>query len=225
MGRQPGEVGSSLNENMKMGKAKIALYLSEQTPEDKIRSTTTIHSSLVTNVVTFPEPNPALTSYLSAISNVEKRLEAISMMEHNLETERSLLKGDLSTLDSLTGQLASYVENIANGNPATLQLAGFELASEPVPIGQLSPPQDLRCLTADIDGQVNLKWTRVRGATSYFVECATDPTAAWTQADVTTRSSTVAMGLKSGTKYWFRVRALGAAGYSGWSASSQKMAA
>ena len=93
-------------------------------------------------------------------------------MEQNLETERSLLRESVVSLDDLTVQLAVYVENVANGNGATMQLAGFQLANPPVPIGQLPPPQNLRGSTADIDGNVMLKWNSVHGAKSYFVECA-----------------------------------------------------
>jgi hypothetical protein len=40
-----------------------------------------------------------------------------------------------------------------------------------------------------------------------------------------TRTTSKASGLTSGTKYWFRVRAVGAAGLSGGSEPAQKMAA
>ena len=208
-----------------MAKAKIALRLGEQTPEEKVDSDTVIHGSMAEHAVVFPTPNPALTAYNTAISNVASRLTAISMMEQNLTTERSLLADDVTELDNLTTQLAAYVENRADGDAATIQLAGFELANDPTPIGQLPPPQDLRGSTADIDGNVLLKWKRVHGARSYFVECATNPTGTWTQVGVSTRVSITATGLVSGTKYWFRVRALGAAGFSGWSDPAQKMAA
>ena len=92
------------------------------------------------------------------------------------------------------------------------------------PIGQPAPPQDLRSQTADIDGTVKLKWKRVRGTKSFFVECATSGSGPCNQIKVTSRASATAAGLTSGTKYWFRVRAFGTAGFSGWSEPTQKMA-
>ncbi len=209
----------------KMPKAKIALYLSELTPEEKVNQAHTINNLMANHVAEFPTPKPTLTAYNGAANNVGARLATISIMEQNLETERTLLADDVAKLDDLTTQLASYVENVAAGDAAVMELAGFKLANPPTPIGQLPPPQDLRGQTASIDGVVNLRWKRVRGTKSYFVECATNPNGPWNQIDVTSRASATATGLTSGTKYWFRVRAFGTAGFSGWSDPAQKMAA
>jgi len=208
-----------------MGKAKIALRLNELTPEQKAAHAHVINGLMANHVLVFATPNPPLTAYNTAALNVDSRLSTIAVMEQNLETERSLLRESVTTLDELTVQLADYVENVANGNGATMQLAGFQLANPPAPIGQLAPPQYLRGLTADIDGTVKLRWKGVRGARSYFVECAANSNGPWNQIEVTTRVGTTAVGLTSGTKCWFRVRAIGTAGFSGWSDPAQKMAA
>ena len=208
-----------------MAKSKIALRIGEFSPEEKVNFTTVVQGNLAANAGTFPAPNPALAALNTARSNLDARLKAISSAESNLESERSQARADEAALDGLLTQLASYVENVANGSAATIQLSGFDLAQEPAPIGLLPPPENLQGTTADIEGNVNLKWNSVRGAKSYFVECATNPNGPWTQAEVTTRVSIVAKGLTGGTKYWFRVRALGAAGFSGWSDAVQKMAA
>ena len=63
------------------------------------------------------------------------------------------------------------------------------------------------------------------GGCSYVVECATNPNGPWTQVAVTTRANYTATGLASGTKYWFHVRAAGAAGPGPWSELVVKMAA
>lgn len=208
-----------------MAKPKIALYLSELTPEQKAAQAHTINNLMANHVTEFPAPKPTLTAYNGAANNVDARLATISIMEQNLETERTLLTDDVATLDNLTTQLASYVENQAAGDGAIMELAGFKLANPPVPIGQLPPPQDLRAQTASVDGDIKLRWKAVRGTKSYFVECATNPSGPWNQIDVTSRASATATGLVAGTKYWFRVRAFGTAGFSGWSNPAQKMAA
>ena len=89
----------------------------------------------------------------------------------------------------------------------------------------LRPPQNLLGIATDIEGQTKLKWNLVRGAKSYIVECATSPDGPWVQVTVTTRISCLATNLTPGTKYWFRVRAVGAAGLSGWSDPAAKLAA
>ena len=63
------------------------------------------------------------------------------------------------------------------------------------------------------------------GASSYVFECATNPNGPWTPVEVTSRASTVATELTSGTKYWFHMRAGGAAGPDPWSEPVVKMAA
>lgn len=208
-----------------MAKPKIALHLSDLTPDQKAAQAHTINNLMANHVTEFPTPNPTLTAYNTAASNVDARLATISIMEQNLETERTMLADDVAKLDDLTTQMASYVENQAAGDAAVMELAGFQLASTPTPIGQLPPPQDLRGQTASVDGTVTLRWKSVRGTKSYFVECATNPNGPWNQIDVTSRASATATGLTSGTKYWFRVRAFGTAGFSGWSDPAQKMAA
>ena len=208
-----------------MGKPKIALGLGELSPAEKVSFATGVHGAVASHSTEFVTPVPKLTNLNTAISNLDSRLAAIAVMESNLEAEKTLARENETTLDDALTQLASYVETTANGNASIIQLSGFHLASEPTPIGPLSPPENLQGSTADIEGNVNLKWNRVKGSRSYFVECATNQAGPWTQVDVTTRVSTVATGLVSGTKYLFRVRALGAAGFSGWSAPAQKMAA
>jgi len=46
----------------------------------------------------------------------------------------------------------------------------------------------------------------------------------WTLGVVSTKSSATLSGLTSGTKYWFRVAAIGAAGQGAWSDPATKMA-
>jgi len=208
-----------------MGKPKIALGLTDLTPAQTVSFATGVHGGVASHVTTFVAPVPALTVLNTLISNLDSRLGAIAMMESNLEAEKTVARENKAAVDDALTQLATYVETTANGDAATIQLSGFNLANEPTPIGPLPPPANLRGSTADTEGNVNLRWNRVKGARSYVVECATNPTGLWTQVDVTTRVSTIATGLVSGAKCWFRVRAVGAAGFSGWSDPAQKMAA
>ncbi|PYS47941.1 MAG: hypothetical protein DMF68_14680 [Acidobacteria bacterium] len=78
----------------------------------------------------------------------------------------------------------------------------------------------------DHDGEVDLQWDTVRGARSYVIEISADPptNTSWQHKTVSTKSRATIEGLTSGTKYWFRVAAVGANGQSGWSDPATKIA-
>ena len=108
---------------------------------------------------------------------------------------------------------------------ATLISSGMEVATVSTPVGPLAAPQGLQATTSASEGQVETKCDAVFGASSYVFECATNPNGPWTPVEVTSRASTVATELTSGTKYWFHMRAGGAAGPDPWSEPVVKMAA
>ena len=206
-------------------KATIALRLSLMSPEQKINFVTLVISALTSHAPTFPTPNPPLAGLTAAKGNLSTRLTSIGTMASNLDAEKLGAVSSEQGLDDLIVQLATYVENIAKGDPEVILLSGFDLAQEPTPIGELPPPENLRTSATDIEGQLRLKWGAVRGAKSYIVECAQSANGPWTQVTVTARANHSVDGLTAGTKYWFRVRAVGAAGMSGWSDPAVKMAA
>ncbi|MHB8521330.1 MAG: fibronectin type III domain-containing protein [Limisphaerales bacterium] len=92
------------------------------------------------------------------------------------------------------------------------------------PVGPVAVPQYQQATMGDNEGTDDLQWEPVSGANSYVVEYSPNPTGPWTQSAIVTRSSHTVGGLTSGTKYWFRVRAVGAAGPGPWSDPAMKMA-
>jgi len=90
--------------------------------------------------------------------------------------------------------------------------------------GPLAPPQNVVVFAGDNEGSVTVKWEPVRGAMSYQLEHTTDPNvpSSWVNHTNTTRSEALYTGLASGTRMWFRVRGLGAAGEGAWSDPSVK---
>jgi hypothetical protein len=65
---------------------------------------------------------------------------------------------------------------------------------------------------------VTLKWARVKSAKSYVIQYAAAATlpSAFNQEVTVTRTKHTLTTLTSGTRYWFRAAALGAAGLSTW---------
>jgi chitodextrinase len=70
-----------------------------------------------------------------------------------------------------------------------------------------------------------MDWAPVRGAYTYIVEKAPDaPVLTWQPALTTTKSKVAVNTMTSGSKYWFRVAAVGTAGQGPWSDAISKYA-
>ena len=78
----------------------------------------------------------------------------------------------------------------------------------------------------DLEGECDLVWNPVRGAASYVIQAASAGAGPWNAANNTTptKSKATVGGYTSGTKLWFRVAALGAAGQGPWSDPATAMA-
>jgi hypothetical protein len=129
-------------------------------------------------------------------------------------------------VDATLTRLAAYVEAAGAGDPAKLASSGFEQRAGPAPVGPLPQVESLAATAGDHDGTLDLAWDRVPGATGYEVYRSTDVTqpAGWAFACSCARSSATVEGLASGTRHWFRVRAVGAAGPGPWSDPATKIA-
>src|SRR4051794_28324577 len=107
---------------------------------------------------------------------------------------------------------------MSGGDAGKIDSSGFTVRNVPsTPIGVLPAPSSV-VITPSVDaGTVDMKWLKVRGANSYIVERAVDAaTLVWIPALSTTKAKGVVNMMTSGSKYWFRVAAVGAAGRGSW---------
>jgi hypothetical protein len=121
---------------------------------------------------------------------------------------------------------AGYVQSVSAGDAALIESVGMSVKAPSAPIGSLPAPQKLIASTTTAPATVVLRWKAVKGAKSYQVQTATDITGAgnWQTAASSTKGRCVVSGLTSGTKYWLRVAAIGAAGQGPWSDAAIKIA-
>ena len=123
-------------------------------------------------------------------------------------------------------QEASYVENKAAGNAATIALAGMGVRAEKTPVGAMPKVQDLKTTTSDAVGAADWMCKPVKGASAYIIQaCTGDPSveANWHYADTATKSSGTLEGLAKGIA-WLRVCAKGADAKNGpWSDPAQEL--
>jgi hypothetical protein len=123
-------------------------------------------------------------------------------------------------------RLANYVESASGGDEAMIANAGMKVREEARSASDLVAPSGLSASVGDRDGEVDLQWDKVSNARSYIIERSEDPPSevSWKHDSVITRSRTTIENLKSGTKYWFRVAAVGSNGQSGWSEPATRIA-
>jgi hypothetical protein len=128
--------------------------------------------------------------------------------------------------DRTLSVLASFVEAATLGDADKIRGAGFDVRVVPGAVGLLPAPGNLVATMGDLTGTMDLMWDRVRGANSYVVQLCPDPLseANWRQIGLPTKSSFTVASLTSGSRYWFRVAAVGAAGQGPWSDQAMKMA-
>ena len=135
---------------------------------------------------------------------------------------------DRHTLEQDLTLLGAYIVKVANGDPAIITASGFTPApprvhTAPQPLPQPSTPS----VTQGLSGQALVQLTSIPKAKSYEIQSA--PMAngvpgTWTTTTVTAAKRPISItGLTAGTTYAFRVRALGALGYTDYSDSATRM--
>lgn len=88
----------------------------------------------------------------------------------------------------------------------------------PTPVGPLAAPINLRSVVSELPGTSMLSSKRDYGTKSFLAQCSMSPNGPWAQFYAGSKARCIASGLTSGLLYYFRVRAIGAAELSPWSA-------
>lgn len=154
--------------------SKIKLNLYSLGIEQKVTLGANIHTAMTGNA-TFPTPNPTLTNYNTAVTGLNTKHAAVVALQSQLKTAMSERDAAESFFDALTTQLASYVDNIAAGDPVKIQSAGMGVKATRTPIGVPAQVANLSLTVSDIDGQLDAQWDRVRGAKTYDLQVQPRP--------------------------------------------------
>ena len=178
----------------------------------------------LTGNAAFTNPTVPLGDFTGQIDLVEAKAQDVNAQRTALLMAQWELQQETDKLDIMGRSLAAYVEGASLGNPALLESSGFRLTAPRQPVGLLPAPSGLRAQPGK-EGSCVLRWNRDRGARSWAAQCAAQANGPWTDIYTGTRANCVATGLTSGTQYWFRVQAIGAAGASDWSDPTTKRAA
>lgn len=205
--------------------AKVRLRLS-RTPVPELLELTQQIVSAMTGNPDFATPNPPLASVTGAADALSKANNTANQARMDSKAKTVLANEQADNLRGLLTSLASYVENIASGKEAVINGAGMDVKA-PASAGAVpSVVTGLEATTGDNDGELDLSWNSIDGASSYLAErsLTAPPTAAWELQGAVTKSRMTADGLESGKRYWFRVAAVGAKGQGGWSDIASRIA-
>ena len=195
----------------------IKLGLANLPVPDKIQFGRQIVQSMTGNPV-FLNPEPDLAALTLCSNDLELAYNAAHMARQSAKAKTSLQEDCVVNIDRLISQLANYVENTTNGDRAQIESAGFSVRNQPSPIGELPAPEDLQAAPSEHAGTADVSWKPVRGARAYLIERAPDAQALeWDVIGSSTKKEASLNSMVSGTKYWFRVAALGTAGQSAYS--------
>lgn len=204
---------------------KISLNIRNLPIPEKVARARTVKKSLDGNP-NFTTPSPTLAVVTSATDDLEAAHAAVQSSKQKLKTDVSDQNDKEDAFDKIMSQLAGYVQSVAGDDEQKILSAGMDTkAAKSAPSVPNVPPA-LNATAGDHEGQMDLSWDTVPQAKSYVIEVSLDPPTAtsWKHASVSTKSTATISGLIPGTRYWFRVAAVGVAGQSGWSDPATKIA-
>ena len=207
--------------------AKVKLNLRSLSPTEKTAKARQIIASLTANPH-FTTPHPPLTQITTSADALDDAFADVQTAKQTVLTKNSVLREMSDTLDGQLRQLAAYIESISGDDESKILSAGVGVKNVVTSgIGTpLTAPTGLSAAAGDHDGEIDLNWDKVKNAKSYVIERSIDPPTAtsWVYETTSSKSSVTVIGLTSGTRYWFRVAAVLAAGQTGWSDPSTKIA-
>jgi hypothetical protein len=174
----------------------------------------------------FPNPQPTLAVLDGGIGELETAYSNLQAARQEVATKLSIKDDKQAAILALLRQSAAFVESIAGDDETKILSAGMDVRSAASPSQPAGAPGNLSGSQSDHEGDIDLHWDTVKGAKSYEIQRSPDPPTptSWEHAAVSVKSSATISGLTSGTRYWFRVRAVTSGGQSGWSDPATKIA-
>jgi hypothetical protein len=200
--------------------AKVVLALSGLSIPDKVQKVRQFVTKMTGNA-SFPTPDPPLADVTAAVNKLESDYNDAQGKRQTAQAATNQQNLSEAEADRLTTALGGYVDGVAKGDDAKILSAGMSTKAAATPVGPLPAVSNLSAAGGDMDGEVDLNWQPLKGAKSYTVVKSTTGNvgnaADWTPAATGTKSKATVGSLTSGTRYWFRVAAIGSAGQGPWS--------
>ena len=200
----------------KIGKraAKVKLGLDHQTPAQLGELMLRMVKAMTGNPH-FTDPPEPLDAF-SQLANDTIEASRQATVAHDLAVQRtSELHVKVAALRTSLTVVGHYIQQKSGGDEAIIRSGGADVQATAQRVGALPAPAKIHATAGDHAGVIDLGWGSMKGAQAYKIEICTGDVsneANWQFHAVVTSSKHAADGLKTGTKYWFRVSAVGAAG-------------
>ncbi len=194
--------------------AQVKVAISKMPVPQKIQYVRQIINSMTGNP-NFAAPSPALATLKQGVDTLEHAYKQAKQTRDLAKEQTTVANEKEAALDALVMQEANYVQNVTAGDKAKIESAGFNVRNAAAPIGPLPAPTNVRVAPTETAGALTMSWQGVHGARAYNVQRALDTghELEWNTVLSTSRATRVQVNsMISGTRYWFRVAAIGAAG-------------
>lgn len=197
--------------------AKVKLGLNRMTVPVKVQFAQQVVNKMTGNV-NFTTPVPALAAVTTGTTDLDDAYDNAQQARLDWIDKSNIQSSNEADLDQLLTQLGNYVDNTANGDANIIMSAGMSTAAAPSP-APVPAQVIIQTVTDNSSGKLDMKWQTVQHAKTYEVQQNTDinDPSKWAQIGLPTKTKFLVTGLTSGTKYWFRVKAIGTAGEGPWS--------
>lgn len=161
-------------------------------------------------------PDPDLATIKTTTDRLEQSFIEASRGDLNKKAEMRLRRAELKELIS---RLAYYVQHASKGNEEIILSSGFSVRKKKEKAVVPFRPEGLKVKPAVREGELELVWTAVKGATFYIIAiCSKELNLdSFELRTVSQKARVTISGLQGVERYWFRVAAANAAGVSGWS--------
>lgn len=205
--------------------AKVKLSLKDLS-DSELLELSRAHIAAMAGNANFTTPTPSAASFLTTTDAFEAKMTAKDTAV--AAAKEAVLERDdaRAAQEDVLRQRGAYVDTTSAGDAIKIASSGFATKAPATPSGLPGQPQSVAASTGDLEHTIELAWDRMRNVNSYVIQKCPDPEnpANYVLAGISTKSSATIAGLTPGTKYWFRVAAVGAAGQGPWSDPAAKMA-
>ncbi len=164
----------------------------------------------------FTTPLPTLATVQAKQTEL---VDAITVAEQGSKADKQKRDDLANELIELLLQLGGYVTSVGGNKEQVLLSSGFDLESARVPVGPLGQVLNVRTKTTGVQGEIEIRWKKLRGAYTYLVQMTltNEVEASWKTVATVPRARLLKENVPSMQVHYFRIAGVGTSGQGPWS--------